>query len=132
MTSRPPNNVDYYKSLVKRLYNYEVTNVKELNGYDDRNYHLVTTDSKQFVLKITNKEESAETGLLDAVNSFMLHLYNNGFKVTVPQIDTNGKYVSFEAIPATGQEVIDTALDNHYGVRLLEYVSGQLLRDVPF
>ncbi|XP_054166602.1 hydroxylysine kinase-like [Oppia nitens] len=125
-----PKNVEFNKQLVKRLYNYDIQHMKELNGYDDRNYHLITTDSKEFILKITNKLESSQEGLLDSLNSLILHLYNNGFKVTVPQINTNGKYLSFEDIPQEGQQ--ENAIEKPYGVRLLEYIPGELLRGIPF
>ncbi|CAG2178340.1 unnamed protein product, partial [Oppiella nova] len=133
MYSRPPNNIEFVKQLVKRLYNYEVKQIKELNGADDRNYYLVTNHEKEFVLKITNTVEGSVPGLLDAVNSFILFLHNNGFRVSVPQVNTNGKYLSYEEIPSPdGQSVHESPLNTAYGVRLLEFISGKLLRDVPF
>ncbi|CAG2108399.1 unnamed protein product [Medioppia subpectinata] len=125
------NKLEYVKVLVKRLFKHEVKQIKELNGAEDRNYHLVTTDSHEFVLKITNSEESSEVGLLDAVNEFILHLHKAGFEVTVPQLNTCGKYVSFETIPTPDHNSPD---NNHevYGIRLLAYISGQLLRNVSF
>ncbi|CAG2182346.1 unnamed protein product, partial [Oppiella nova] len=72
-----------------------------------------------------------------AVNAFILHLYNNGFKVTVPQVTTNGKYLSFQDIPSpdersTRDDILNEGSEGTYGVRLLEFISGKLLKDVPF
>ena len=62
--SRPPLNVEYTKTLVKNLYGYEVSKIKELNGYDDRNFYIQTNELKEFIVKITNSDESSEPGLL--------------------------------------------------------------------
>ena len=64
---RPPATPEYAKNLVQYLYNLEVIKVKELNGADDRNFYISSSDSKEFILKITNNEDTKETGLLGKI-----------------------------------------------------------------
>ncbi len=61
---RPPTNQLMCKDLIKKLYNFDVKQIKELNGYDDRNYYVMTSDSNEFILKITNSLESSICGLI--------------------------------------------------------------------
>jgi Ser/Thr protein kinase RdoA (MazF antagonist) len=63
-TIRPPTNQLMCKDLIKKLYNFDINQIKELNGYDDRNYYVMTCDSNEFILKITNSLESNICGLI--------------------------------------------------------------------
>ncbi|XP_054152494.1 hydroxylysine kinase-like [Oppia nitens] len=130
--NRPPNNIEFAKQLAKRLYSIDTNVIKELNSYNDRNYHLITNQSsKEFILKITNKVEAKHKDEIDAINAFILHLHNKGFKVTVPVINTNGDYISYEDIPTDG-ELDQINGQKPYAVRLMEFIPGKPLRYVPF
>ncbi|XP_054152496.1 hydroxylysine kinase-like [Oppia nitens] len=131
MTTRPPNNLDYVKQLAKRLYNIDINYIKELISYNDRNYHLITNESKEFILKIKNQLESKNRDQIDAINAFILHLHNNGFKVTVPMVNTNAEYMSYTDIPTDG-ELDQINGQKSYAIILMKYIPGKPLRYVPF
>ena len=64
MITRPPGNIELAKSLVKQRYGYDIDEIKELCSYDDRNYYIKTTDSKEFLVKISNAFETSLPGFL--------------------------------------------------------------------
>lgn len=55
---KPPFEADQVATFVERHYGMKVTKVKELNSYDDRNFHVRVEDGKEYVLKITNTLDS--------------------------------------------------------------------------
>ena len=95
-----PNEVVH--ELIHKLYNLEVTSIKELNSYDDKNFHLMVVSylcrsqhinhyilqvknhsslpdpsdacADGYVLKILNSLDSKESSFIDAQNQMMLFL----------------------------------------------------------
>lgn len=79
---KPPATMETGKVLASLLYNIQVERIKQLNGYDDCNYHLVAKGSEQeFTLKITNSLDSQNVALMQAQMDVMLYLSKQGFKV---------------------------------------------------
>jgi Ser/Thr protein kinase RdoA (MazF antagonist) len=54
-------------------------------------------------------------------------LNDNGIRVTVPIINNKGKYVSFEEFSSEDSKTRAT-----YAVRLLKFIPGKLLYDIPY
>lgn len=74
---RPALSINEVHNLVSDLYNLKVETVVELNGYDDRNYHItgVFEDRKdEYVFKVTNWLDSREPAFFDAQNQLQFEL----------------------------------------------------------
>ncbi|CAG4972392.1 unnamed protein product [Colias eurytheme] len=119
------------KLLVERLYGMSVLELTELNGYDDKNYKiiedpnvknpLITNHCPQgYVLKIMNSMDSKNVSLVEAQNEIMNFLLTRSVTCPKPIRNVYGHLHSVETIGGKG-----------HAVRLLEYVPGELLKDVP-
>ncbi|XP_013111963.2 hydroxylysine kinase [Stomoxys calcitrans] len=118
------------ESLLRRLYGISLGEIKPMLSYDDRNY-LVTEDPNiknplivshsphGYVLKILNSLDSKKEDVVDAQNQLMLYL-SKQVKCPRPVANVNGKYYSVETL--SGVDHI---------VRLLEYIPGKMLHEVP-
>ncbi|XP_041972324.1 hydroxylysine kinase [Aricia agestis] len=126
-------NIDHesVKLLAERLYGISVLELTELNGYDDRNFKLIedpnmknpliTNHSEHgYVLKILNSIDSQNPGFVEAQNEVMNFLGARGVICPKPIRNIYGHLHSLETI--NGKQHV---------VRLLEYVPGELLKDVP-
>lgn len=70
--------------LASEVYGLQVSIVKELNSYDDRNYHLIVESSSNphvqpvspygYVLKIINSQDSNNLPFFEAQNEMLLLL----------------------------------------------------------
>ena len=106
--------------------------IREMDSYDDRNFYIegVLDDKsgrkrKQFTLKVTNRKESEDTEMLVAQNDFMLHLRAGGFAVPEPVQARNGEYIVLHSVAHHKKDE-----ELKYAVRLLTYLTGQLLVEV--
>ncbi|XP_022214801.2 hydroxylysine kinase [Drosophila obscura] len=128
---RPKVEPDDVESLLRRLYGITVSEVKEILAYDDRNF-LIHEDSNVknplivshcpngYVLKIMNSLDSKKEDVVDAQNQVMLYLSKKQIKCPRPIANASGKYYSVEKLSGTA-----------HVVRLLEFVPGQIFREVP-
>lgn len=74
---KPIINLEEVNNLVYDLYDLKVENVKELNGYDDKNYRItvnINNINKEFVFKIVNTLDSKKPELFDAQNKLQFEL----------------------------------------------------------
>ncbi|EFX76488.1 hypothetical protein DAPPUDRAFT_306142 [Daphnia pulex] len=131
-----PNEVVH--QLVFKLYNLEVASVKELNSYDDKNFHVtVESDSALpdihdacphgYVLKVLNSLDSKAYNLIDAQNEMMLYLAKTGLPCPRPVKNVDGKSMSLEHLKDAQNQSTD-----QYIVRLLSFVPGKILFSVPY
>ncbi|XP_059352974.1 hydroxylysine kinase-like [Daphnia carinata] len=78
-----PNEVVH--QLARNLYNLEVVSIKELNSYDDKNFHITVKDNSHlpdvkdacplgYIMKVLNSLDSKASNLIDAQNEMMLYL----------------------------------------------------------
>lgn len=79
-------NQECIKKILKEIYGFDCVSIKELNGYDDKNYHVQVTnnydnrhvpkinDRDGYVLKIINSLDSKNPQLFDAQTSLLLYL----------------------------------------------------------
>lgn len=133
--------------LARSLYGLKITDpllVKEFVSYDDRNFYMKgslpedTSDGeglqkseKEFVLKILNHVDSQNMSVVNAQNEVLLYLTKYGFTCSVPARALNGEHT-------TSLKSVDAEVDENenrparvYAVRLLSFVPGKLLKDVP-
>ncbi|KAI6078026.1 Hydroxylysine kinase [Aix galericulata] len=110
--------------LVDRVFGLKVSWIRPLPSYDDQNFHVRVLRSKgeaegadEYVLKITNSEDSQEPDLIEAQTQAMIFLSAEGFPSATPYLTKDGNIMSLEP---RGSEP-----DNKkYMVRLLTYLPG--------
>nr|XP_026498142.1 hydroxylysine kinase [Vanessa tameamea] len=128
---RPVIDHDGVKLLAEKLYGISVLELIELNGYDDKNYKLtedpnmknplITNHSANgYVLKIMNSIDSQNLSVVEAQNEIMNFLSTRSVSCPKPIRNVFGHLHSVESI--SGKQHV---------VRLLEYIPGELLKDVP-
>lgn len=132
---RPPSNNQTAVWLLKELYGLNASSVVELNGYDDRNYHVICEESctnphittishHGYTLKIINSLDSQKTQIIEAQTEMLMFLNQQGINCPLPVKSINGLYYTLATLnvdEATGK----------YAVRLLVYQPGELLYRVP-
>ncbi|XP_006811673.2 hydroxylysine kinase-like [Saccoglossus kowalevskii] len=124
---KPTLSLEDVNDLVSRLYNITAQSIKQLDSYDDQNFHIVaksaTSKRSEYVLKIINANDSKNEVLLDAQTQMMLQLIEKGFVCPNPIRLPTGEYMTLE--PINGQK----GCFNHM-VRLLSYIPGMLYKSV--
>ncbi|XP_053320731.1 hydroxylysine kinase [Spea bombifrons] len=108
--------------LAESLFNLKASGVKPLPSYDDQNFYIRaendgTCDCTEYVMKITNGEDSKNVELIEAQTHVMMFLSNVGIPTPRPVFTNTGKILSYEAI-GNG-----SATQKHV-VRLLTYLPG--------
>ncbi|XP_075986078.1 hydroxylysine kinase isoform X2 [Anticarsia gemmatalis] len=128
---RPIIDHEGVKLLAERLYGISALELIELNGYDDKNFKivedpnvknpLITTPSEHgYVLKIMNSIDSKDVAVVEAQNEIMNFLAARSVTCPKPIRNVYGHLYSIETIDG-----------RQHAVRLLNYVPGDLLQDVP-
>lgn len=80
---RPILDLETAEKLVKDYYDFRVVQIVELNGYDDKNFHIKVEKINEdycvdgYVLKIINVLESENQEIIDAQNLLLIHLGKN-------------------------------------------------------
>lgn len=80
---RPILDLKTVEKLVEDYYDFRVVNVVELNGYDDKNFHVQVEKINEdyyvegYVLKIINVVDSGNQDIFDAQTSLLIHLGKN-------------------------------------------------------
>ena len=102
MPFKPLVTKDTAVDLAREIFNLvdvSPSTVKEFASYDDRNFYLCgknfagsneQSDNVEFVLKVTNQEDSV-TELIEESNALMIHLNKNNISCPVPQPTASGK-----------------------------------------
>lgn len=86
--------------LVDRVFGLRVSWIALLPSYDDQNFHVrVSRDggADEYVLKITNSEDSREPDLIEAQTRAMMFLSAEGFPSAMPQLTKDGTIMSLES-----------------------------------
>ncbi|XP_033220105.1 hydroxylysine kinase [Belonocnema kinseyi] len=121
--------------IVEKLYGLRVSKITELNAYDDKNYHIIGNKQEfnnpyinevsqdGYVLKIINSLDSKKTLMIEAQTELLLFLNKKGISCPLPVKCISGSYFSLQKInPETEEE---------HAVRLLVYLPGEILTNVP-
>ncbi|XP_076052300.1 hydroxylysine kinase [Oratosquilla oratoria] len=145
---RPPVTSDSVPQLVRRIFGLEVTSVKELKSYDDKNFLIQVKNGYEnpyieslwpagYVLKILNSMDSKNTSLVEGQNLLMLFMKERGFNTPVPMRSVEGSYMVKERISIHNDQVMENderepSSYNEYIVRLLTFIPAKTLYDVPY
>ncbi|KAF0288197.1 Hydroxylysine kinase [Amphibalanus amphitrite] len=146
-TSKPVLDKSAVPDLVHHIFGLTVTHVKELNAYDDLNFHIqvAPVHSNPFIkevcpdgytLKALNSVESKRPAIVEAHNQLMWKLKDEGFSVPYPTRTVSNTEWSVERLTKTAgprwrpQDDSEPASD--HVVRLLAFVPGQILHSVPY
>lgn len=95
--------------LVKKLYGLNVKSIRELNGYDDKNYwincdnindnvYIDKISADGYVFKIMNSLDSKNPKFIEGQNEMMLYLNQRDINCSVPVMNLMGSYYSAEKI----------------------------------
>ncbi|NXM29729.1 HYKK kinase, partial [Oxyruncus cristatus] len=108
--------------LVDRVFGLKVSWLRPLPSYDDQNFHVCVSGNstgaegaEEYVLKITNSEDSREPDLIHVQTQAMMFLSAEGFPAATPCLTKDGSIMSLESG--------DTGNKKHM-VRLLTYLPG--------
>ncbi|KAM6352115.1 hydroxylysine kinase isoform 2-T5 [Alca torda] len=90
--------------LVDRVFGLKVSWIRPLPSYDDQNFHVRVSRNKgaaegadEYVLKITNSEDSQEPDLIEVQTQAMMFLSAEGFPSATPCLTKDGNIMSLEA-----------------------------------
>lgn len=90
--------------LVDRVFGLKVSWIGPLPSYDDQNFHVrVSRDggeaggAGEYVLKITNLEDSQKPDLIEAQTRAMMFLNAEGFPSATPRLTKDGAIMSLES-----------------------------------
>ncbi|KFP87585.1 Hydroxylysine kinase, partial [Acanthisitta chloris] len=110
--------------LVDRVFGLKVSWIRPLPSYDDQNFHVhvsrndaVAEGAEEYVLKITNSEDSQEPDLIEVQTRAMMFLSAEGFPSATPYLTKDGNIMSLELGDAGSEH-------KKYMVRLLTYLPG--------
>ncbi|GAB1866578.1 Hydroxylysine kinase [Camponotus japonicus] len=131
---RPPVTEKMAIDLLKQLYDLRATNVRELDAYDDRNYHMLCDETHAnphitsiektgYVLKVINSLDSRKTDVLEAQNELLIFLNQHNICCPLPIKNVSGAYFSLENLKSHNTM-------EKYAVRLMIYRPGELLCNV--
>ncbi|NXU57929.1 HYKK kinase, partial [Turnix velox] len=122
--TKPALGVKEAMELVERVFGLKVSWIRQLPSYDDQNFHVRVSGDKgaaegahDYVLKITNSEDSQKPDLIEAQTQVMMFLSTEGFPSPTPYLTKEGTMMSLEAAGVG-------AGDRQYMVRLLSYLPG--------
>ncbi|KAG8173998.1 hypothetical protein JTE90_025603 [Oedothorax gibbosus] len=135
-----PNVSVVAKELVKRIYGLQVTEIKSLDSFYDKNFHIKVSKDHQnsnigevsddgYTLKVTNTLKSNLKGHFDAIHEAMLHLHEKGLRVPQPIKNLEGKTWKLETLPLQESEG-KVAKTLQCGIHLLTYIPGVPLATV--
>ncbi|NXK52832.1 HYKK kinase, partial [Chauna torquata] len=110
--------------LVDRVFGLKVLWIRPLPSYDDQNFHVSVSRNEgeaegadEYVLKITNSEDSQQPDLIEAQTQAMMFLSAEGFPSATPYLTKDGNIMSLEP-GGSGPG------NKKYMVRLLTYLPG--------
>lgn len=77
---RPILSLEDVEQIVKRYYGLRVVKISELNGYDDKNYHIHVEKTnrkctmEEYIFKVVNIMDSEKEALFEAQSALLIHL----------------------------------------------------------
>ncbi|XP_078541341.1 hydroxylysine kinase-like [Lissotriton helveticus] len=116
--------------LVEDVFGLKVSKIKPLPSYDDQNFHIVTKDLEKtrnvtdFVLKITNCQESKNENCIDLQTRVMMFLREEGFPTATAFPTRDGQILSLQSTD------YGSGIKDHV-VRLMTYLPGVPLAKIP-
>uniref|UniRef100_A0A3Q1IHJ6 Hydroxylysine kinase n=1 Tax=Anabas testudineus TaxID=64144 RepID=A0A3Q1IHJ6_ANATE len=122
--SKPNFSQAQASEMVKRLFELMPSVLCSLPSYDDQNFYVASPEGSEYVLKITNTEDSKNPELIEVQTYAMSFLQQNGLPTQTVLPTTSGQLISLEEI--------DCGYGSQkYLVRLLTYLPGTTISKVP-
>ncbi|XP_017374848.1 hydroxylysine kinase [Cebus imitator] len=126
--SKPTFSEEQASALVESVFGLKVSKVQPLPSYDDQNFHVYVTKTKdgptEYVLKISNTETSKNPDLIEVQNHIVMFLKAAGFP-TASVCRTKGDNTTSLVSVDSGSEI------KSYLVRLLTYLPGRPIAEIP-
>nr|XP_033477286.1 hydroxylysine kinase-like isoform X1 [Epinephelus lanceolatus] len=110
--------------MMKRLFNLTPSEIHSLPSYHDQNFHVVSAEGGEYVLKIMNSEDSENPTLIEVQAYAMSVLHQNGLPVQTVVPTTSGQLMSLE-------ETDCGYGPQKYLVWLMTYLPGTTISNVP-
>ncbi|XP_048812170.1 hydroxylysine kinase [Lagopus muta] len=120
--AKPAFGEDEVAELVAEVFGLKAAWVRPLPSYDDQNFHVRVSSrgeaegAEEYVLKITNSEDSRQPALIEAQTQAMVFLSARGFPAATPRLTKDGSIMALRAGSGSGNK--------KYMVRLLTYLPG--------
>ncbi|XP_060611692.2 hydroxylysine kinase [Anolis sagrei] len=130
--NKPSFSEEQATQLVERRFGLKVSAVQPLPSYDDQNFHVRIAKAEgrgegteEYVLKISNAQDSQKAELLEVQTRIMMFLNQEGFPVATPRLTTEGQIMFLETVetPAVATK--------GYMVRLLTFLPGKTAATLP-
>ncbi len=122
-------------NIINKFYSFDSidsNSIKHFPGYDDRNFYFVGTptaskkNSTEFVLKIFNFLHFEHNEVV-GISEIWAHIASKGFNYSSCLHNIEGKAISF--VPKSLCEESPSS-PGTYAIRILHYVSGELLDEI--
>ncbi|KAL7866982.1 hypothetical protein AOLI_G00147960 [Acnodon oligacanthus] len=120
---KPNLTVSQATDITGRLFGLTVSSVSPLPSYDDQNFHVVSSEGGQYVLKVMNSADSQNLPLLEVQTHTMNFLRQRGLPAQTVVPTVTGQLMSLEEIDC-GFWV------QKYVVRLLNFIPGTPIMQV--
>lgn len=133
-TLKPIVSKEEAKLLIDEHYGIKVTDIQELNGYDDCNFYCKVDDEKGLVemnFKVTNHVDTAEHDLLESLNEVALFLFENGINLPVPIKNLKGNYLERIILSQSKTDPISNEKRKH-AIRLYTFIPGIIFQKVDY
>ncbi|MGH0149911.1 UNVERIFIED_CONTAM: hypothetical protein FKN15_023245 [Acipenser sinensis] len=122
--SKPYISETQASELLERVFGLAVSRLSPLPSYDDQNFHAVVPGRGEFLVKVTNTEDSCNAELLEAQTRSMMYLQEQGLPVPTPLLTRDGNIMSLQSIDCGSGEC-------KYMVRVLTYLPGIPIAKIP-
>lgn len=120
-SNRPAISVANIETCLSSLYNISVKTIRELTAYDDRNFHIISSDEVNYIFKVTNAKDShLKRQTMIAQYDLLLFLGKND--ICCPQIILNNAGECLSLIGLDGYQHV---------ARLFTYIDGIILENTP-
>ncbi len=116
----PPFTTENAQDLALEHFKIKPLSIKELPSYEDRNFHLKTTDGKQFILKIMVLGTELEK--IELEHLVMLQLNATAYNLQFPQPVPNQQGTDITHLTASNGQI--------YFMRLLTWVEGRMMANI--
>ena len=117
------------------IQNVDISSIKLLSGYEDRNYYLKvcssSSESEEYIFKMVNRKDSQFPEFFDALSKLMLFIKAEGLTCSLPIKPTtvpDGAYI----IPLKKSFMLETDIEEdctYVGI-LLTYLRGKTMSEI--
>lgn len=120
---RPNITVTHVNDFLIANYSISPKTITELTAFDDRNFHIVSSDERQneFVFKVTNARDTQNKwNIMEAQCMLLKYLNERSFSCPLVIPDNTGQIISTITCDKT-----------KYATRLFSYIKGDILEKAP-